>query len=903
MKHAILYLFLISAGLCASAQFTQVDHGIVLSGMPAGTSSGVSWYDFDRDGWDDLTVAQGNDAILVMRNVNGTLNLFHIFPNTTQVKSFQWVDYDNDGDSDFFLCAVNASCKLLRNDGNMTFTDVTGNLGLPLTGEDSTGAAWADYDRDGWLDVYVCNYYTPNWLFHNRGDGTFEEVSVVAGVDDGSKPSYMASWVDYNNDCLLDLFVANDLDAQSEMYENTGSGFVPVGSAIGLNLFMEAMGVSWSDYDNDLDLDLYITNSADGNKLMRNDEGVFTNVALAAGVAVQALSWGCMWMDIDHDTYDDLHVATQAPLVNQNINFLLKQQSDHTFSNISMPADIGNSFTSAKGDLNNDGYWDFCDSFVLPARFFVWQNNGGENNWVKLNLIATEGNQDAIGAKVHFWHAGQSRYLHTFNSESFFGQDSQYENLSLGSSESIDSLQVEWPSGRRDMFYNLTSNQLHTLVEGSTSSMSISASRPFLCSGSDEVILTATGATNYEWFDGNNNSAIVVNEPGEYWVRIVSGCNAVDTLSISLEQLPPAEVSAEVVNPTCYGYSDGCIELLLNGVTPNQISWVELGMASSACGIEAGTYTYEAIDNNGCGVVGSASIQNPPVIEVTSEEVAICGNETVAAQLNAIGGTGALVYTVQGADINALSPGDYVGVATDENGCSATVNFVVQAYPAVNFFATVDSVCFGELAALQYFGSGGTLPYTYDWQGQNPNALASGLYEFTLTDGNGCSDVVNIQVAEFPFLDAQISMFTNANNGANGSMELSISGGEMPYNIVWNTGDTDEVLDNIGLGTYSVTVTDANGCVGTDSQSIIDLDIAELETQWSVYPNPTADYVQLIGITDGNFTLCDLDGRLLDTGSVSAGRNVIDLSRYPNGTYVLTIEREGSSITKRVTKL
>ncbi|MFM7726846.1 MAG: FG-GAP repeat domain-containing protein, partial [Flavobacteriales bacterium] len=330
-----------------SAQFSQVIHGIELTGMPSGHTSGVSWYDFDHDGWDDLTIGQGNDAILVLRNVNGVLTLVYAFPNTTQVKSIQWVDYDNDGDSDFFICAANAGCKLWRNDGALSFTDVSANLALPSAGDDAMGASWADFDRDGFLDVYVCNYFSENWLLHNLGNGTFENVAHVVGVDNGSQPSYMSTWVDYNNDCLLDLYVANDLGFPSEMFENNGTGFTAVGSTIGLNVSIEAMGLCWSDYDNDLDLDVYITNVASGNRLMRNDGGVFTNVAFESGAAVQALSWGCMWMDIDHDTYDDLHVLTQAPLVNQNINFLLKQQSDHSFTNISMLADMGNSFTSA----------------------------------------------------------------------------------------------------------------------------------------------------------------------------------------------------------------------------------------------------------------------------------------------------------------------------------------------------------------------------------------------------------------------------------------------------------------------------------------------------------------------------------------------------------------------------
>jgi hypothetical protein len=208
------------------------------------------------------------------------------------------------------------------------------------------------------------------------------------------------------------------------------------------------MGVSWADYDNDLDLDLYITNAASGNKLLRNDNGVFIDVAVASGVAVNALSWGCLWMDIDHDGRDDLHVGTQAPLVQQNVNFLLRQLPDTTFTNISLPTDIGSCFASAKGDLNNDGFWDFADSFVLPTSFKVWRNNGVGGNWVKLSLRGANGNTDAIGAKLYYSHGGETRYLHTFCGESFFGQDSQYEILSLGTSTSLDSLRIEWPSGR-----------------------------------------------------------------------------------------------------------------------------------------------------------------------------------------------------------------------------------------------------------------------------------------------------------------------------------------------------------------------------------------------------------------------------------------------------------------------
>ena len=898
-----LYLFFFLSFYSGVAQFTQLPQPVELSGVPLGHSSGVSWYDYDNDGWDDLTVGQGNDAILVMRNINGTLTLVHAFANTDQVKSFQWVDFDNDGDSDFFICASNASCKLWRNEGGLNFTDISANLNLPSSGEDSMGASWADYDRDGFLDVYVCNYFGINWLLHNTGDGTFENGAPALGVANSNRPTYMCSWVDYNNDCLLDLFVGNDLNQPSEMYENTGSGFQPVGMQIGLALTMEAMGIAWSDFDNDLDLDLYITNVASGNKLLRNDNGVFTDVASAAGASVNALGWGCLWMDFNNDGLYDLHVCTQAPLVAQNINFLLQQQPDQTFSNISMPSDIGNSFASAKGDVNNDGYWDFCDAFVLPASFKIWQNNGGENNWVKLNLNATLGNADGIGSKIYYWHGGEQYYTHTFCGESFFGQDSQYEILSLGASTLVDSLRLEWPSGRIDHFYNLNSNQIHTLTEGSTSSLlTITASKLNLCSGGDEISLTVEGVNGYSWSNGSTESSIVITEPAVYWVNVVSGCSAFDSLSIAINQLPAPQVTEIAINPSCAGYDDGCIGLLINGVEPVQITWAELGFVFP-CSVLEGPYTYEAVDVDGCVVSGQIVLNDPEPIVVVSEQVFVCGNETVPAQLSASGGTGMFTYSVQGADINALSPGDYVGVASDENGCGASVNFTVQAYPAVNFTASVDSICTGAVASLQYFGSGGALPYAYDWQGQNPNALPAGEYEFTLTDGNGCTDIVSIEVGEYPALDAQITSYFNANGGSNGWMELTVTGGEPPYTILWSTGETDETLDYIGQGSYSVTVTDANGCVGTDSQSIIDLDVAEWEAKWLVYPNPAADFLNLDGLTNGTFTLSDIDGRLLVTGFLAAGKTKIDFSGYPAGTYVLTVEQEGRVITKRVTKL
>jgi hypothetical protein len=301
---------------------------------------------------------------------------------------------------------------------------------------------------------------------------------------------------------------------------------------------------------------------------------------------------------------------------------------------------------------------------------------------------------------------------------------------------------------------------------------------------------------------------------------------------------------------------------------------------------------------------GIVELEEPTVVSVSAQTFALCEGAVAPAQLMAQGGTGSYTYALSnGSALDALTPGEYVGVATDANGCQDSVNFTIDAWPEVNFNASVDSVCDGILASLQYFGNGGALPYTYDWQGQNPNALSIGSYVFVLTDGNGCSDEVEIEVASYPFLDAQISVFTNANNGTNGSMELSISGGEPPYDILWSNGDTDDVLEGIGQGTYSVTITDANDCESADSQSIIDLAVVELQNVLVVYPNPFSNVISLEAAGATSYVVHDLRGLFIAAGTFMSSMGTVDTSAWPAGVFTLRVQLAGGVLTKRIIKI
>ena len=887
----LLVLLFVSISSLAIGQFTKIEHDFTLEGNPAGHSPGVSWFDYDHDGWDDLTLGQGGFSILIYRNVEGTLVLVQVFENSSQIKAIQWVDFDNDGDSDFFACGTNMSCKLWRNDGPATgvlwnFTEITANLNLPNSDTDSMGSSWGDYDNDGFLDVYVCNYYAVNWLLHNNGDGTFSEVALEMNVGNLTRPTYMSTWIDYNNDCLLDLFIVNDADMPTEMYENTPDGFEPVGDSIGLAINMDGMGITWGDYDADGDLDLYLTNIAEGNKLMRNDDGMFVDVAAEAGVLVNALSWGCMFMDFNHDGLDDLHVATQANLVAQNINFLFEQNPDHTFNNVSMPNDIGNCFTSAKGDLNNDGYWDFADVFVLPFRFFLFQNNGGTNHWLKLALTGTESNRDAVGTKIRYWVNGQQHLVQTFCGESFFGQDSQYEILSLGEALQVDTLELQWPSGAIERYYNLLSDRVHAFEEGASYVGAITASQETICPNGGTVTLSASLEGSYSWYNGSDAGSIVIDAPGNYQLTVTNRCGYAAALTRTIEASSNPEITETATAPDCSDSANGCVEVLANGAAPEGITWTGPSTVTGNCNLTPGDYHYMFTDESNCVFEGTLAVVAPDALSAQAQSVLICAGTTVSGDFSAAGGTAPYAFTLaSGGNPELLQPGDYTVIVTDTNGCQAQTNFSIGQLPAVSLNGSVDSVCVGETSALSYFGSGGLLPYSYDWQGFNPATLPAGTYTFTITDGNECSDELTVTVGEFPLLIADISNFQNAIGGPNGWIELSIEEGEEPYSINWNNGDTTAVLDSIGQGTYTVTVTDANGCTASDSQAIIDLTVEELGQELSLLPNPVQTFAQLTLLHPMNVEVYDASGKLLIAGVYPPGKHSLDCTSWPAGVY------------------
>ncbi|MDA9835663.1 CRTAC1 family protein [Flavobacteriales bacterium] len=458
--------------------------------------TGVSFADFNGDDIDDLTfghhegqlrfyLGYNNETIAGFQEV-----VLNISNDQSEVKMVLWADIDNDGDQDLFVSNRFSSNKIWRNNGNMEFTDFTLESGISLTPETkSYGASFGDYDNDGFLDLYICNYHTSvinfeNELYHNNGDGTFTDVTESAGVGDGIQESFQSTWIDIDKDGLLDIHVINDrVPSANSLYHNNGDGtFTDFAPLWDLDIYICAMTSSFSDYDKDGDMDLYVTNCDAPNYLLRNDlntSGVFEEVGAQEEVEVGQISWGASWFDHNNDTWPDLYVATgitvytEIPLVFDFYGYLPNQffvnqgSSPMTNASSSTPEIDQFSFAVATGDYNNDGFPDIVSHQVGDSAI-VLAGIPNDNHYLKIRPQGVTVNRDAIGAVVEVFHTEGVEMNVVFCGDKYLAQNSRHLHFGLGTSTQIDSVVVQWPGGGEEVFTGVAVDTSIVLIEGSS---------------------------------------------------------------------------------------------------------------------------------------------------------------------------------------------------------------------------------------------------------------------------------------------------------------------------------------------------------------------------------------------------------------------------------------------------
>lgn len=839
--------FLILVSQLFSQGFTNANalHNInVLNTGAISHGAGVSFYDFNKDGFDDLTYCTASDSLIFYVSNGSTFSRVEIIPNpqTLDMRQATWVDYDNDGDADVMVTRarnVGNNTRLWRNDGWPVFTDVTPTLNMPnFGGVRSYGQAWGDYDRDGWLDVYVTNYNLTgsitNWLFHNNGNGTFTEVGAAAGVANGSFLSFQAKFWDFNEDGWLDLYVINDLNQPSAMYYNNGDGtFTDVSIATGTQLMIEAMCISVDDYENDGDWDIYVTNVAEGNKLLRNVEGFFSDYAPEAGLELNRMSWGSTWVDYDNDGDNDMHIVTTYGPNNQN-PFMINN-GDNTFienNSIGFDGDVTNAYSNAKGDFNNDGFYDLTHSTVGSQNSYrFWQNNGAGGHWVKVDLTGTVSNRDAIGSLVEYWVNGEKKRYMTSAGGGFLSQSAHAEILGIGTANQIDSLRITWPLGFVETHYSLQAGQRYDFIEGQTVQVAIQSlnESSIIC---DSLQLSVNGIWNtVQWNNESTEDTITVFEPGVYEVTVTNdfGMEA----SASIEVIAGLFAAPEVAlnNVLCFGDSTGTIEINNIDESLFEIAW----------------------------------------------------NDS-ATSLNR----------------DSLIQGNYTATFTSIDGCQNSFEFVITEPIELQMeLQTLNVTCNGlndgqAIISVQ----GGTPDYQINWMGFDPAQLEEGSYMVEVIDANGCKVDSTFQIEEPSMLEIIQSTIIDAENGANGSIECIVVGGVFPYSYLWSNNDSDSLAQDLAQGVYTITITDSNGCSITEEFSIIDVSVYETYIQpLSIFPNPTNSFLNISTSLDKieKIEIFDSLGKKVLENKTSNSTMKLDVSALPMGVYTARVKRGGKT--------
>lgn len=501
--------------------------------LPETMGPGVAFIDYDNDGWPDIFLVNGMDwpghgskrstPKLYHNNRDGT------FTDVTKQAGLDIEmygmgvavgDYDNDGYDDLIVTAVGQS-HLFHNNGNGTFSDVTQKAGLWGPNEFSTSAAWVDYDRDGKLDLVVANYVqwsiagdlyctfdgksksycTPESykglsvrLWHNRGDGTFEDVTKRAGLEDPTSKTLGIAILDYNNDGWPDLFFSNDTQP-NKLYRNNLDGTFTEQAEIAGVAFGESgmarggMGVDVIDYDRSGTPSLLVTNfTYQMAALFHSDgHGVFVDQAPRSGLGratLLTLGFGCFFFDYDLDGWPDIlisngHIDEEIQKVQPNVSYAMSPQlfrntGNGDFSEVTK--DVGAAFImprvgrgAAYADINNDGRLDVLLA-TNSGPVYLFENHAtGEaalQHSLRVKLIGTKSNRDGIGAVVTV-AAGtdvQSQMLHS--GSSYLSASELVLTFGLARHEMAESVTIRWPSGQVDRLTDIATGQTITVTEG-----------------------------------------------------------------------------------------------------------------------------------------------------------------------------------------------------------------------------------------------------------------------------------------------------------------------------------------------------------------------------------------------------------------------------------------------------
>lgn len=503
----------------AGLDFTHTIGDMDLDNIVESVGGGVAFIDYDQDGFPDVFLCNGRWVDGFSKGEKSQTPFGNRLYHNLQDGTFEDVtkkagvegrgygmgvsvgDYNNDGFPDLFISNYGPN-ELFRNNGNGTFTDVSEKAGIQGGTECTAGAAWFDYDNDSFLDLYVGNYlyYDPNYkyfyapdgfpgpmaydaqsdvLYHNNGDGTFEDVTQKMGITDQDGRAMGVGVADIDEDGFVDVYVANDHTLNYLWHNEKGKGFTNRGVMSGTAFSQGgeaavSMSVDFADYTGDGLLDMFVSDDTYCSLYQNRGNGLFSDEGVASGIsmaAAQFVGWSSSFFDFDNDGDADITKTNGAlkHLYGQESQ-IFENDGKGRFTDVSLK--LGDYFSkeyvgrgSCAGDYDNDGDLDLVVTNLDDHCIFLRNNKGNQNNWILLDLKGTVSNRDAIGTRIRLTSGGKLQIAQQRSTTGYLSQGDHRIHFGLGKNQNIEKIEIAWPSGKTQVLENVKANQILKITE------------------------------------------------------------------------------------------------------------------------------------------------------------------------------------------------------------------------------------------------------------------------------------------------------------------------------------------------------------------------------------------------------------------------------------------------------
>lgn len=887
----------------------------------------ISWVDINKDGYDDIftTDRRSNKPNLIYLNnkTGGFTRGQSLVADSAISMSSSWADIDNDGDED--LLVMNNTRKansFYRNDNGLLVKDNSKNFAQTVAYYH--GGAFSDFDNDGKVDLFLCNYFPTkyNELYRNANNGAFVK-DMTNLISTEANQSIGPSWADYDGDGFQDLFVPNGNGYKNSLFHNEGNGNFSKTTTIISNEGGQSVGSCWGDIDNDGDLDLFVANSNGlGNFMYLNEgNGNFSRVTKGTVVTGKVAAHGCSFADIDNDGDLDLYITNDRNFRRLYINdgtgnFNANENEIITFN-------IGNSFGHAWSDFDHDGDLDLAIATHSGQPNILFTNNGNPNKWIEIKLVGTVSNTSSIGADIFVLSNGVTQMREVNSQSGFGGQSSLIQHFGLGDAGSITTITIKWPSGEIQTLSNVSCNQILTVTEPLATKISggVYFDANGNCTKDEGEELVGRAVLKFE--DGKTR--LFTNESGYFSTSLLPG-------SYQLQLVDDDKMVASCAEPIQFTVT----------TTADSI-WVgarSLCSGTDASVIMGGTAIRKGFTNNNFTIVvsnnGRKTISNPAVKLQMPATINVLGPNIIPAATESVieNNITNKIYTWYPGTLEPFSSklisfthgnastvniGDSIvfksWISSSDMDCNESNNSQKQVYKVVGAIDPNDLA----VVPLGYGEEGYIMPtqlLTYTIRFQNtgthaaerisitdrlPEGLDMNSIQVIATSHKGFQLSINGNEANFILENAFLPDSSSNQEGSEGYISFAIkpkegiAGGTRLINRAFIQFDHYEAVET-------------NEVLNTIQTSMQEQEMIEVKT----YPNPAADVIYFslrhkMGEAFTNreinkVTMFDLSGRPMFTKKFSPKEEWrVDLPVWLNGFYLMKIEdSQGRSYTTKI---